>query len=258
MDEAAEAEAPPNADEAEISGWHMDEAAWYDTVVTHWTKAVSAEDNDGVLGGWGCVDEEDARGSLAFLAQTLGVPAAQWPIAGYRALDCGAGIGRVTGAVLLKSSERVHLVEVSEALLAQAAVKLSEHAARIECSQTSLRDFAPPAGSYNLVWCQWVLGHLTDRDVVALLHRCRSALRPGGALFVKDNAAPSKQCPYDGKYMLDEENAGVIRTHNHLWALARAAGFKLSKTALQTNFPEGLYPVRMYCFVPKEESACCV
>ena len=89
MDEAAEAEAPPNADEAEISGWHMDEAAWYDTVVTHWTKAVSAEDNDGVLGGWGCVDEEDARGSLAFLAQTLGVPAAQWQAAARRLSPAG-------------------------------------------------------------------------------------------------------------------------------------------------------------------------
>ena len=98
---------------------------------------------------------------------------------------------------------------------------------------------------------------ILERDCRSTASMPERAVRPGDALFVKDNAAPSKQCPYDGKYMLDEENAGVIRTHNHLWALARAAGFKLSKTALQTNFPEGLYPVRMYCFVPKEGSACC-
>jgi len=243
-----------SADAASICRWHVDEAAWYKTVVNHWTKEVSADDNDGVLGGWGEVDEEDARGSLAFLEETLGM-AAQWPIAGHRSLDCGAGIGRVTGAVLLKATESLHLVEVSESLLTQAATKLAAHAARIECSQASLREFAPPAGSYNLVWAQWVLGHLTDTDVVALLGRCRAALRPGGALYIKDNTAPAKSCEFEGKYLLDEENAGVIRTHNHLWALARVAGFKLSKTALQQNFPENLYPVRMYCFVPTDGNA---
>ena len=231
----------------------MDEAAWYKTVEDHWTKEVSADDNDGVLGGWGCVDEEDAKGSVAFLEDTLGVSGAQWPIAGYRALDMGAGIGRVTGSVLLKVAEQVQLVEVSESLLTQAATKLVAHANRIECSQTSLREFAPPVGSYDAVWAQWVLGHLVDTDVVALLRRCRGALRRGGALYVKDNTCPASQCDWDSKYLLDEENAGVIRTHAHLWALARQAGFKLGKTALQQNFPTNLYPVRMYHFIPRND-----
>ena len=247
----ADGEAASEDAEAQMCRWHMDEQAWYQTVVTHWTKEVSAEDNDGVLGGWGEVDEEDAKGSLAFLRQCLD-PAANWPIAGYRALDMGAGIGRVAGAVLIKAAEQVQLVEVSEQLLTQAATKLAEHGARVEYLQTSLSEFAPPPGAYNIVWAQWVLGHLTDRDVVALLRRCRGALRAGGALFVKDNVAPPSQCDFEGKYLLDEENAGVIRTHKHLWNLARLAGFKLSKSEVQQNFPPNLYPVRMYQFLPAE------
>ena len=104
--------------------WHMDEAEWYAIVVQHWTSSkIEAHDNEGVLGGWGEVDTEDAKGSLAFIRQCLGAPVEE-PIAGYRALDCGAGVGRVTGNVLLHVAEQVHLVEVSERLLTQAQEKV--------------------------------------------------------------------------------------------------------------------------------------
>ena len=53
MADAEEALAASEDAEAQMCRWHMDEQAWYQTVVTHWTKEVSAEDNDGVLGGWG-------------------------------------------------------------------------------------------------------------------------------------------------------------------------------------------------------------
>jgi hypothetical protein len=49
--------------------------------------------------------------------------------------------------------------------------------ARAEFSAASLRVFAPPAGAYDVVWLQWVLGHLTDRDALALLRRLGPALR---------------------------------------------------------------------------------
>lgn len=102
--------------------WHMDEAEWNAGVASHWTSnSIEADDNEGVLGGWGEVDEEDAKGSLAFISTCLrnGTPIDQ-PISDYRALDCGAGVGRVTGNVLLHVAEQVHLVEVSERLLGQA------------------------------------------------------------------------------------------------------------------------------------------
>ena len=115
------------------TAWHMDEAEWYASTLAHWTSnSIEADDNEGVLGGWGEVDAEDAKGSLAFLAQCLrGGAAIEKPISGFRALDCGAGVGRVTGNVLLHVAEQVHLVEVSERLLGQAQRQVQQsHACR--------------------------------------------------------------------------------------------------------------------------------
>jgi len=144
----------------------------------------------------------------------------------------------------------VHLVEVSKALLAQAEAKLRPYADRIQLEQASLRVFAPQPAAYDLVWAQWVLGHLTDTDVVGLLARCRSGLRPSGAVVVKDNTAPPNDCDIDGKYLLDTENAAVIRTHAHLRSLFKLAGLKMARSAVQENFPEDLHAVRMYWLVP--------
>jgi protein N-terminal methyltransferase len=235
----------------------MDEAEWYRTTLAHWqsSNAVTAEGNDGVLGGWAEVDAEDVRGSLSFLASCVnGEREFQSPIAGFRALDCGAGVGRVTSGVLLRVAEHVHLVEVSEHLLREARTKLSESAARIEFEQASLREFAPPPGSYNLVWAQWVLGHLTDTDVVGLLARCRTALRAGGVVVVKDNTALPSECDQgEGSYLLDTENAAVIRTHAHFRALFKLAGLRLVRSDVQQNFPADLHPVRMYLLSPLAE-----
>ena len=240
--------APAADGSASLLPWHVPESAWYESTLAHWTSNSMDESHDGVLGGWAEVDEEDARGSLAFLEVNLRERAAQheWPIAGCRALDCGAGVGRVTSSVLLKVAEHVHLVEVSEKLLAQAATGLAAHEARVELQQASLREFAPPANAYDLVWAQWVLGHLTDTDVVALLVRCREALRPGGAVVVKDNATTPSMCDQGGdRYLLDEENAGVIRSHVHLKRLCAIAGLKVARSAVQETFPEDLHPVRL-------------
>ena len=147
-------------------------------------------------------------------------------------------------------------VEVSDKLLAQAKEKLSANATRIELEQAWLREFAPPPNSYNLVWAQWVLGHLTDTDVVGLLHRCRLALRPDGVVAVKDNTAMPKECDQCGnRYLLDTENAAVIRTHNHMRHLYKLAGLKLVRSEVQTGFPEDLHPVRMYWLVPAESAS---
>jgi protein N-terminal methyltransferase len=114
-----------------------------------------------------------------------------------------------------------------------------------------LREFAPPPGSYDLVWAQWVLGHLTDNDVVSLLGRCRASLRPNGAVVVKDNVALPSDCDQlGGKYLLDLDNAAVIRTHAHLRSLFKLAGLKMVRSELQGNFPEDLHPVRHYWLVP--------
>ena len=91
--------------------WHVDEQAWYESTLLHWKTAVSADSDDGVLGGYGSIDSVDTEGSLEFL-HTNRLFTGDLPLPGTRALDCGAGIGRVSEGVLLKVCEAVQLVEV--------------------------------------------------------------------------------------------------------------------------------------------------
>ena len=71
----------------------------------------------------------------------------------------------------------------------------------------------------------------------------------------KDNTALPSECDQCGnRYLLDTENAAVIRTHNHMRHLYKLAGLKLVRSDVQTGFPEDLHPVRMYWLQPIESS----
>lgn len=69
---------------------------------------------DGVLGGYGKVHPVDSDTSCSFL------DGFKDKIGHGRALDCGAGIGRVTKSVLLDRFEAIDLVEPSEVQLQEA------------------------------------------------------------------------------------------------------------------------------------------
>eukprot|EP00962_Isochrysis_galbana_P031407 scaffold10239_cov122-Isochrysis_galbana.AAC.3 len=270
--------------------WHCDEDDWYASSVKHW----NACDVD-VLGGCDGVDDVDIEGSLGFLQEALGE---RWtatdgsdppPMPGSYAMDVGAGCGRVTGGLLLRAFERVHMVEVrvpplaaaiivstsprcwqvSGALLDKALRTLSAHTARLDTTRASLASFLPVPVTYDSIWAQWILGHLTDTSVVQLLRACRAALKPGGFIVVKENNAAPRLCAEgNSRYLIDQvtprlpapsalprsarmrvcpqDNAAVIRTHAHHLALFRRAGCTVAAFRRQTSFPADLFPVRMY------------
>ncbi len=43
--------------------------------------------------------------------------------------------------------------------------------------------------TYDVIWIQWVIGHLHDADLVNFLLKCKSALSPGGLICIKDNVS---------------------------------------------------------------------
>lgn len=146
-----------------------------------------------------------------------------------RAVDVGAGVGRVTSDVLLHLVHDVVLVEPVESFI-QEAVKRGQESALGSISDPSLRVWKgiqdksrsitflqgtlqvfdpsqPSQGSkalgrvgyvpeeddsnslFDIVWCQWCLGHLSDPDLVAFFKRCKNALRDSqhGLIIVKEN-----------------------------------------------------------------------
>lgn len=75
------------------------------------------------------------------------------------ALDCGAGIGRISKRLLLPLFKTVDLVDVTQEFLDKAKTYLGEDGKRVGnyfCS--GLQDFVPQSGRYDVIWIQWVIG----------------------------------------------------------------------------------------------------
>ncbi|PKI84115.1 protein N-terminal methyltransferase [Malassezia vespertilionis] len=199
---------------------------------------------DGVLGGYGngTLPRIDALGSRTFLLRTLPY-LSSIPPAGYngtplewtanqikqrggpgrtvtRALDCGAGVGRVTQHSLLPLVDEVHLVEPVHKFLLEAKAMSPEWEPLRQTTETSpfkahkavyfhtstLQAFPiadplsvtsklitptamgggelnplPCPVKYDVVWCQWCLQHLSEPDLIKFLKEARAALtEPSG------------------------------------------------------------------------------
>ena len=92
-----------------------------------------------------------------------------------RALDCGAGIGRITKHLLQRHFKCVDLVEQNKAFLEKAVEYVGcedteKPKKQFFCS--GLQDFVPQCQTYDVIWCQWVLGHLTDTHLIEFFKRC--------------------------------------------------------------------------------------
>lgn len=125
-----------------------------------------------------------------------------------RLADCGAGIGRITEALLSRVFDVTDLVEQSPRLIGAAKRKLRDKTAvrrapappcvlcqsltllsRLQAGKVEhfaccgLQDWKPPHGlQYDCVWIQWVAGHLLDKDFVDFLRRAR-AVRAAACTF---------------------------------------------------------------------------
>lgn len=75
------------------------------------------------------------------------------------ALDCGAGIGRITKRLLLPLFNTVDLVDVTQEFLDKAKTYLGEESKRVgNYICTGLQEFTPECGRYDVIWIQWVIG----------------------------------------------------------------------------------------------------
>jgi len=158
----------------------------------------------------------------------------------HRALDCGAGIGRITKRLLLPLFTTVDMVELNQGFLDEARAFIGDEASRVDrliCA--GLQQFTPEPGRYDVIWCQWVLGHLTDTDLVAFFARCQQGLAENGVLFLKENISSVK-------VEFDEQDSSYTRPRQLLVDLIRKAGLKVLREEKQKQFPHEIYEVRMF------------
>ncbi|KAJ7552166.1 hypothetical protein O6H91_06G044900 [Diphasiastrum complanatum] len=174
---------------------------WYQNGIKYWTGVEATV--DGVLGGYGNVSSWDVMESDRFLLDVLSECMPDY-VRGNRhlvALDCGAGVGRVTKQLLLRHFHEVDLVEPVQHFLETARRDLKSHILESNVIQdhslhrvvnffaTPLQNFTPEPNRYDVIWVQWCIGHLTDQDFVTFFLRAKVGLKPDGLFVLKENVS---------------------------------------------------------------------
>ncbi|XP_034945218.1 N-terminal Xaa-Pro-Lys N-methyltransferase 1 [Chelonus insularis] len=209
---------------------------FYNNAIKYWNEIPATL--DGMLGGFGFISNTDINGSQKFLKSLFKI---KNPPAKTYALDCGSGIGRITKELLIKHFKYVDLVEQNSKFLDTAKNLLSDYSTRIgQYYPQGLQDFNPVSKKYDIIWCQWVLGHLEDNDLIQFFIKCINALSDNGILIVKENITTSDTIEVDSK------DSSVTRSYENIKSIFKSAGLICIKEQKQLHLPRGLYPVYMF------------
>ncbi|XXG68562.1 hypothetical protein AAC387_Pa06g1619 [Persea americana] len=216
---------------------------WYRKGVGYWENVEASV--DGVLGGYGHVNEADVRSSEAFLKTLL---VERFGSAGRHlvALDCGSGIGRVTKNLLLRYFNEVDLVEPVSHFLEAARENLAPENCMISDTHKAvnfycvpLQEFSPEVGRYDVIWVQWCIGQLADDDFISFFKRAKAGLKPNGFFVVKENIAKNG-------FVLDKDDRSITRSDLYFKELFNQCGLHIWKIKDQKGFPKELFGVKMY------------
>ncbi len=143
--------------------------------------------------------------------------------------------------------DKCDLVETSPRLINAAPEYIGEEDGG-KCTYIckGLQDFQPQPGTYDIIWVQWVVGYLTDWDLVNFFYRMGKALRKGGVVVVKDNTCN------DLAFLSDKDDSDITRSYQYLMAIIKESGLKLEKSLSgndlirwQDDFPDDIWPVPM-------------
>ncbi|XP_059667613.1 alpha N-terminal protein methyltransferase 1 isoform X2 [Cornus florida] len=219
-----------NAEEMwrEELGDHQKKSEWYREGVGYWEGVEASV--DGVLGGFGHVNEPDIKGSEVFLNTLFAERFDGGRNRHLVALDCGSGIGRVSKNLLIRYFNEVdvlepvsHFLEAARENLAPENLMVSDmhKAANFYC--VPLQEFTPNAGRYDVIWVQWCIGHLADDDFVSFFNRAKGGLKPGGFFILKENIARSG-------FILDKEDRSITRSDLYFKELFNRCGLHVYKS----------------------------
>ncbi|RXK38907.1 hypothetical protein M231_03856 [Tremella mesenterica] len=125
---------------------------------------------------------------------------------------------------------------------------------------------------YDVIWCQWCLGHMSHVDLVAFLKRARAALRPSmafdplptpftpthpgasghphrftdsGIIVVKENVCEDDPSG-DSREILDEQDSSLTRSVGRWREVFEDAGLVVLKEEVQHGMPTGLFTVKTW------------
>lgn len=219
-------------------------SSWYSKAYDYWEDEKNCPlSDDGVLGGFGAVTPVDIKESNEFLDKILEM---RPNLRLNRVADCGAGIGRVSKNFLLHRCSHVDLVEQSPRLLEASANYIGEDSSRTTCICTSLQEFKPEPNTYDMIWIQWVVGHLHDADFVAFFRNCIQGLTEHGVVVLKDNTVE------DWTFVVDKADSSITRCSNYSRILFDMAEVDVLLEEKQKDFPSELNPINMFALAERK------
>lgn len=200
-------------------------------------------DEEAMIGDQG--GEADGIEGLAFLDRVIMESSSQEKkIKFSRAIDAGAGVGRVTKLILLKRYDTVQLVEADAGWSRRSKIYLGrKRSARCTFTCSRIEELLPDSHdsrSVNLIWLQWTLQYLTDADAVIALESLAVCLIPTtGILIVKENR-PYGAARADRFQMDTPVGSGrydITRSDNHHRWLFQNAGLTVNQSdeGVETN-----------------------
>lgn len=155
--------------------------------------------------------------------------------------------------------------------LFESTFSISDKDQDMAAANVSFDEIRKEPTTYDVIWAQWCLQHLSDRDLVSFLKRSKvslakqsqpaeaaattttttttstSAVLDGsGIIVVKENVLRDEE---DGseKVWYDDEDHSITRTSNAYERVFKEAGLTIVRTQLQLGLPDELFPVRMWC-----------
>lgn len=139
----------------------------------------------------------------------------------------------------------VDLVEQDEKFCIKARETLAGSGHLGEVFNIGLQDFNGNGAKYDVIWIQWVLGHLvSDDDLIKFFKRLSNMLEKNAVIVAKENFANGNETVFD------ETDFSVTRPLPLFKKLVKQADLKIIKEARQKNFPQSLFPVYMIAMRP--------
>jgi len=218
------------------------EDKWYKNALDKWANKPASI--SGVLDGYVSASKPDLNESSDFLDKLAKVYGKNTnkhiinTLSNLRALDCGAGIGRITSGILIQRFDYVDLVEPVLHFMNEAKIQLSRLGHKGNFYQISLQNFNT-IEKYDCIWIQWVLGQLADIDVVSFLKRCKSMLKPNGVIIVKENIL------LEG-FSIDDNYNLISRNYEDMQKIFNISGLTLIYEEIQKDFPSYLIKVNTF------------
>ncbi|CAN6584827.1 unnamed protein product [Malus baccata var. baccata] len=109
------------------------------------------------------------------------------PYEGQSIVELGAGIGRFTGELAEKAGQLVALDFIDSVIKKNESINGHHKNVKFMCADVTSPDLKISEGSVDLIFSNWLLMYLSDKEVEKLVERMMGWLKVGGYIFFRES-----------------------------------------------------------------------